>query len=195
MFLLRNSNPNSNSNDSNKNYYGNSSYSILSSNYRLFCQRYGHIFQYWSCDNSNSTFLTTNNLSLKYVAFPWFLHLYMYKYIVSSKMFLLRNNNFNDSSNNHYANSSYRNLSYNYRLFCHRYSHTFHIWSYDKINSHLLITNNFLLKYVAFPWLLRLCIVTSNMFRLRNANINDSSNNNYAISRYSILSSNYRLFC
>ena len=191
MFLLRNDN----FNDISNNHYANSSYRNLSYNYRLFCHRYSHTFHIWSYDKMNSTLLITNYLSPKYVAFPSLLRLYMYKYIVSSKMFLLRNNNFNDSSNNHYANSSYRNLSYNYRLFCHRYSHTFHIWSYDKINSHLLNTNNFLLKYVAFPWLLRLCIVTSNMFRLRNANINDSSNNNYAISRYSILSSNYRLFC
>jgi hypothetical protein len=95
--------------------------------------------------------LITNYLSLKCVAFPLFLHWCMYKYIVSSNMFLLRNANFNDSSNNNYAYFRYSTLSSNYRLFCHRYGHTFHIWSYDKRSSTLLITNNLLLKYVAFP--------------------------------------------
>ena len=161
VFLLRNANFNNSSNNNS----ANSSYITHSSNYRLSGHRYGQTFHIWSYDKSNSNLLITNNLTPKYVAFPWFLPLCMYKYIVTSNIFLLRTGNFNDSSNNNYANSSYSTLNSNYKLFCHWYGNTFHIWPYDKSNSALLITNNLSLKYVAFHWFLRLCmykyIVTS----------------------------------
>ena len=155
MFLLRNTN----FNDSSNNHYAYSSYSILGSNYRLFGHRYGQTFHILSHDKSNNTLFITKNLSLKYVAFPWSLRLCIYKYIVTSNMFLLRNSNpnsnSNDSNKNYYGNSSYSILSSNYRLFCHRYGHTFQYWSCDKSNSTFLTTNNLSLKYVAFPWFLR----------------------------------------
>ncbi|CAL8396838.1 unnamed protein product [Gadus morhua 'NCC'] len=88
------------------------------------------------------------------------------------------NANFNDSNNNHYTNSSYRNLSYNYRLFCHRNANF-----NDSSNNNYANSSYSILSF------------NYRLFCQRNANFNDSSNNPYAYSSYSILGSNYRLFC
>ncbi|CAL8281693.1 unnamed protein product, partial [Gadus morhua 'NCC'] len=88
------------------------------------------------------------------------------------------NANFNDSSNNNYANSSYSTFSSNYRLLCHRNAHFNDSSNNNYANSsYSILSSNY------------------RLFCHRTGNFNDSSHNNYANSSYITLSSNYRLFC